>query len=446
MQISIFSGLVFMMAIGFLLCCYRGFACASDAIRARRKARNVFPLEQRRESHGRCRQSLFVLGLLMVPATAMHAQNSSASQVPAANPVPAPPSTPAMIGPLSMGSPATFDAGPLGKLDVTGVLSGFGVWQNNPPASDDGGSADISNAQIFIQKTHGFAQYFLQAGAYNIAAIGVPFISTGHTVGNLFGAIPVGYLTLVPKGNFSLEIGKLSTLMGNENTFSFQNMNIERGLLWNQTNDISRGIQASYKSGRLSGSFSWNDGYYSNRYNWITGALTYAINPQNSLIFTGGGNLGRTGYATVATPLYLNNSRLYDFVYTNTTMCWILSSYFQFNYVPRNLGIGVPHTTWTYGGALLASYSLTPHVFLVGRAEFIAGTGSPADGSVNLLYGPGSRAWAITLTPTYQKGIFFARPEFSFVQTFDNSVGEAFGPRGRNSTQARGMIEAGFTF
>ena len=37
------------------------------------------------------------------------------------------------------------------------------------------------------------------------------------------------------------------------------------------------------------------------------------------------------------------------------------------------------------------------------------------DGAANLLYGPGSAAWSVTVTPTYQKNIFFTRAELSYV-------------------------------
>ena len=45
------------------------------------------------------------------------------------------------------------------------------------------------------------------------------------------------------KGGFSAEVGALPTLIGAEYTFSFENMNIERGLLWNQENAVNKGIQ-----------------------------------------------------------------------------------------------------------------------------------------------------------------------------------------------------------
>src|SRR5271155_3205376 len=53
----------------------------------------------------------------------------AAPPAPAANPVP----NPSMSATLSANpTPATFDAGPLGKLEVTGTLSGGGFWQDNP--------------------------------------------------------------------------------------------------------------------------------------------------------------------------------------------------------------------------------------------------------------------------------------------------------------------------
>ena len=80
------------------------------------------------------------------------------------------------------------------------------------------------------------------------------------------------------------------------------------------------------------------------------------------------------------------------------------------------------------------------------RPEYIAGSGSPTDGSVNLLYGPGSSAFAFTLTPTYQKGGFFARGDLSIVNARDIVAGDAFGTAGLNKTQTRGVLEAGFMF
>ena len=143
---------------------------------------------------------------------------------------------------------------------------------------------DVSNAQVFIQKTTGWFQWYLQGGAYNIPARATPFLQDGPTITNLYGPVPTAYFKLV-KGNFNVEVGELPTLVGAEYTFDFENMNIERGLLWNQEPAISRGIQLNEVYKKLTLAFSWNDGYFSNRYTSFSGSAAVAINAANTLTF-----------------------------------------------------------------------------------------------------------------------------------------------------------------
>jgi len=63
-----------------------------------------------------------------------------------------------------------------------------------------------------------------------------------------------------------------------------------------------------------------------------------------------------------------------------------------------------------------------------------------------VLYGPGSSAWSLTFTPTYQQGIFFVREEVSFVQANSITPGFAFGKSGGSHSQARVMLEGGIVF
>ena len=348
---------------------------------------------------------------------------------------------------LSTARPATFDAGRFfGKLQVTGILSGFGYVQDNHGSSDHLKYADVSNAQVFVQKTSGLVQYYLQGGAYNLPALGAPFLSTRDTVTDFYGAFPQGYIKLVPKGSFSFLAGKLPTLIGAEYTFDFENLNIERGLLWNQENAVNRGVQVIYSKGKLSSALTWNDGFYSNRYNWISGTLSYTPNAANSVAVVGAGNYGKTGYSTVATPLYQNNSSIYNVIYTHTGKKLVLEPYIQITHVPMNTDIGVGHATSTIGGAFLGTYAFNPHVSLAARGEYIASTGSSSNGAVNLLYGTGSDAWSMTLTPTYQDKAFFARAELSAVHAMDTTPGDVFGVSGTDTSQVRGVIEAGFMF
>ena len=178
--------------------------------------------------------------------------------------------------PLALPSPLVFEAGPLGALHAQGVASGYGIWQDNTFAGSGNpgnkyASTDISNGMLIIQKNSGLLQFYLQAGAYNVTTLGANYASTTTFTQHTFGALPVGYVEIAPTDTFNIQIGKLYTLIGAEYTYSYQNWNIERGLLWGQENAVNKGIQANYTTGPVTASFSWNDGFYSNRFNWVTG-------------------------------------------------------------------------------------------------------------------------------------------------------------------------------
>ncbi len=375
------------------------------------------------------------------------ASTPPAAAAPAAA-APAPLPTPSMSGPLATAVPHEIPAGPFGKIEVTGILSGIGLFGNNPVFHGDEGHVDLSNAQIFIQKTSGWFQFYLQGGAYNLPVVGVPFLKTVDTTKLLYGPFPVGYAKLV-KGNFNVEIGSLPTLIGDEYTFTFENMNIERGLLWNQEPAISRGIQINDTYKKLTLSFSWNDGFYSDRYTSLTGLLAYAINGSNTLTFAAGGNAGtyvRTGPASFPTPTFQNNEQVYNLIYTYTKGSVTISPYYQYTVVKSNnalYGTGA-HTN---GGALLANYNFKHGFSLAGRPEYIKSSGSIPTGEANLLgYGSGSGAFSFTVTPTWVKDAFFLRGDFSYVHLTDTTPGFGFGINGANANQARGAIEAGFMF
>jgi hypothetical protein len=64
-----------------------------------------------------------------------------------------------------------------------------------------------------------------------------------------------------------------------------------------------------------------------------------------------------------------------------------------------------------------------------------------------LTIGPGTGAFAFTLTPSYIKDGFFARGDFSIVHaTNTNPAFNVFGPDGTKTNQPRGAIEVGFMF
>jgi hypothetical protein len=375
-------------------------------------------------------------------APASSAGGAAAADQPAA---PAPLATPSVTGPLQWLPPAMFDAGPLGKIAANGIVTGFGLWQGNHVPGDDIGQATLSNGQVFIQKADGKVQYFIEVGAYTMPALATPFLAADKTVSDFYGPVPVAFLKVPAGKTTQFLIGSLPTLIGAEYTFTFENMNIERGILWNQENAVNKGIQVNQTLGKyLTASLSWNDGFYSNRYSWLSGSLTYTKGP-HALAFIGMGNYGQTAYQTMATPVQ-NNSAIYNVIYTYTKGAWIIQPYYQFTNVPTNAKIGVVKGASTNGGALLISRAFKHGFALPARVEYITSSGSAADQAVNLMFGPGSAGTAVTLTPTLQKGGLFFRSDLSWVHASSYTPGDVFGKVGNSPNQARAVAEVGFIF
>ncbi len=385
-------------------------------------------------------------GLVLLPYSPAKADDTSAST--AAAPAAVSLSMPSMTGPLAGNSaPFSFDThSSIGKVYVTGAATAIGLTQSNATATDRTSLADISNGQIFVQNTDGQFQFFVEGGAYSIPDLGTAYTRVGKTTALTYGYLPQGYIKLVPNSAFSLEAGKLPTLFGAEYTFTFENMNIERGLLWNQENAVNRGVQANYTTGPLALSLSLNDGFYSGRLNWLSGAATYTIDSASSLEAVAGGSLSRTSYSTFATPTAQNNSSIYNIIYTRTAGAWTFNPYLQYTYVPEDVSAGLDHSASTYGAAMLVKYAFNSNVSLAGRGEYIGSSGSAAAGAPNLLYGQGSRAWSFTVTPTYQYNQFFGRVDASYVGASGTTAGDAFGNSGNNTSQGRLVLETGVLF
>lgn len=365
-----------------------------------------------------------------------------------------PVNNPPMAGPIT-GNPNPFSVevpeffGPAaGKMYIGGALSGMAFYQDNPGGAFPGDKhslMDLVDAQVFLNKNEGWFQFFVQAGHYTVHSLGVPYIKTSAYTPGTFGFVPQAYIKIAPADNFSVQVGKLPTLIGYETTFSFQNANVERGLLWGQENAVNQGVQLNYSTGPLSFSLAVADGFYSSRLNVITGLATWTIDPNNILAFAGGGKLSNTGYARVFTNLAVNNQSIYNLMYTHIDGNWTIAPYLQYTQVDRNPALGFGSSASTYGAAVLTSYAFDENWKIALRAEYIKDQGKGV-GAPNLLYGQGSDAYSFTITPSYQWGVWFIRPEFSYVAASGISAGSGFGPLGLRTDQTRAILQTGINF
>jgi len=385
-----------------------------------------------------------VAGMLGIAAPAI-AQEAAAA--PPAAPAPAPVAMPAMSGPLTNNpAPFSLDSVPglddiLGKVYVSGVVTGMVMGQSNAHEfpGDRDGYMDLTNGMAVLQKTDGWFQWYVQAGAYSYPTLGVPYTNSSTTGAVTFGAVPQGWAKVVLSDSFNVIAGELPTLIGDEYAFTYENMNVERGLLWAQEPLVSRGVQANYASGPFSVSLAWTDGYYSNRYSEISGLVSYAFNGgADTVAVAAEGQLGHTDYGNAGSTLFQNNSSIYNFIWTHTSGNWTISPYFQYTNSDRY------HNDST-GGAILVTYAFNDFWKLSGRFEYVGSSGnSPI--SNGFFYGPGSNAFTFTITPTWQYKRFFVRPELSYVSASSTTPGAALGQFGTDTDQFRGLIETGILF
>jgi hypothetical protein len=260
-------------------------------------------------------------------------------------------------------------------------------------------------------------------------------------VSNTYGPLPVAFAKLQAGKNTSFLIGSLPTLIGAEYTFTFQNMDIDRGLLWNQEPAISRGVQANITSGPWAVSLALTDGYYSNRFTTGSTLITYTVGKEDTVAFAGSAQFQKTSKSGFATPVAQNNGDIFNLIWTHTEGAWQVVPYLQYSHTPKSTKAGLPASGSTFGAAVLGKYQITPMFSLAGRAEYIS-----SSGGFSLLYGPKSNAMSLTVTPTWQFKTFFIRGELNYTKLDKAAPGAGFGSAGLDDSQTRLMIETGVLF
>ena len=152
-----------------------------------------------------------------------------------------------------------------------------------------------------------------------------------------------------------------------------------------------------------------------------------------------------------------NNSQISNLIYRYSGDYWTLMPYLQYTYIPQRPTVGINGSSGTVGSAMLATYHITPltdgvaparHLSIATRVEYESSYGnSLANVAPNgVMYGPGSSAWSISITPTLQIDNFFARTEFAYVKALNMQSGSGFGSTGSINNQARVVIEIGLLY
>jgi hypothetical protein len=362
------------------------------------------------------------------------------------------PAMSALADPLPPPTPS-----PAPALTVSGVLSGFTLSSDNANATgalDTASGADLSsrtqlsNALLTIAHTNGKLRFSITAGAYAFPVVGVAINPTFQRLANtnLYGYVPNAYVQYVPDSAWTISAGKLPTLLGQENTFTLQNLNIQRGLVWNMEPVVSNGIRVAYSHANFSAALEYNDGFYSGSHRAIEGQVGWNPTPANSLqliFIVPDANTPANNTALIA------NKREYDLMYTQQIGKLQLLPYALWVQSPASAALGYAKSESAFGAVLLANYAFNSTFSLGGRFEAVADSSALTDFGFNsdlLGYGPGSNATTLTLTPTYKTSHMFARGEWSHVAAYNVLPGLGFGPAGTRTNQTRLGVELGVQF
>ena len=398
-----------------------------------------------------------VCGLIVLASLACGGRALASSSTPFPNAVAAASPTPAATA-APAPSPAPSSTGlTLGPLTIDGVFSAFSIFSSHvnasgaldtPTGADLSNRTDISNGFLIVNKSSGTFRYGFAAGAYNIPVVGFALNKTIQNGANtsLYGALPSVYAEYAPTNFFNLQAGKLATLAGQESTYTYLNINIQRGVIWNIETAVSRGLRGTFTGSKFNGALEVNDGYYSGNRLGVEGQITNTPSSSTTYAFV---FVVPNSSAPANTTAAIANKRLYNPLLTYTTGKWQFQPYLLWVESPASKALGYTSAEHAFGGAFMGTYSLSSTWSLPFRVEYGKNGSTPTDTSPNanlLGYGPGSSAWTYTLTPTYRKGVFFARAEASDVNVANLTPGTAFGTGGVQSSQFRTGLEAGLQF
>lgn len=295
-----------------------------------------------------------------------------------------------------------------------------------------GFDAQISNALITVNAGVGNLHANATVGQYSFPTIGFPILPANQPGANtdLYNPLPLASVSYAFGSHFSLGAGKYAALLGQESPFTYQNLNIQRGIGWEMEPTISRGIQASYNNGPYTVTLQENDAYYGGFQRAVEGLVGWAPSSNTNLQFAfivPGANVGPNPTTSIG------NKAEYDLMFTRQIGKLQLLPYFLWVNSPASSVLAYTSSEDAYAGVLLANWAFNSELNIPLRYENAADTSSSSATSPNadlIGFGAGSHVQTLTLTPTYRFGNSgVLRLEYSTIwgSTSQNRVGFEFG-------------------
>ncbi|HQT62971.1 MAG: hypothetical protein B7Z71_01935 [Acidocella sp. 21-58-7] len=363
----------------------------------------------------------------------------------------------AMSGPTAI----QIDGGPLGALQLSGGVDGYGYYVN-PVGHGISNGANVANGLVELQKTDGELQFTVEVGS-NGGAItpGASNTHPGQTSITTFvtGPLYAGYVTLAPTAlpGFTISAGQIASLEGYESGVDWNNPSQLTTALFFVQNSQSRGVTATYATGPVSATVTFGDGFDTGVFNVLQGLVSYTINSNNVLNVYGEANLGTTGPNAF---LYGNGTVGLNDGYINSNMIGAYYSYtngnlnlvpeVQFQYAKKNAKAGIYSGTTDFGAALLGTYTFGTSPYSIGGwAEYYTSHTGYID-NYSQFGGPDAQAIGLAVSPTWQYKDLFARANAGYVYLLHNTDALGgkfgFGSKSTDRGQFTATLEAGILF
>jgi hypothetical protein len=360
----------------------------------------------------------------------------------------------ALTGPTAI----QIDGGPLGALQLSGGVDGYGYYLGNTSNGQLDNGINLANGLVELQKTDGVVQFTVEVGSNGgTVTVGAPsFNGSGHlaqssTNNFTTGPLYAGYVTIAPTGSpVTLSAGQLGSLEGYESGIDWNNAVQLTTDLFYVENSQARGVQLNYTQGPITASVQFGDGFDTGVFNFVQALATYTINSTNSASIFGAANLGRTGLNTFGYGGGTTGS--YGANYVNSDMIGGYYSYTQGNLVvvpevqyvvaKTDHKLFLDKTSSNLGAAVFGDYAFgTSPYSLGGWVEY-----ENSNGQDFWFVAPGSQAVGAAVAPTWQYKDLFARLNGGALYLLHNKGYAAYRNNGTDKLEFMGTLEAGLLF
>jgi len=344
-----------------------------------------------------------------------------------------------LFGSVALAQALELKLEPIGTINVNGALTVYTIHSNNK-TDDKKTRYDVGSAIISLSKPAEPLGFTLIGGAYAFPVVGLALSKTSEST-DLFSPIPVAYVEYSPIKGLSIQAGKLPTIIGYESALTYQNNNIQRGLVWNMQPVINNGVRLTYSIDPFFVKLGVNDGFY----NLSTTDPKPALEASLGLTPIKDGSIAlnvilpdKDSRPNKTTADGSTNKREINLVASYTLDRLSLGADLLYVEAPRSNRAGVLEKAKASGVALHLSYDLKPFK-LSGRVEYVKDNSDA--GEVDLVgLGDGNKGLTFTVTPAYTHGPLFLRGELSYVK-----ADQPFTVNGKKD-QTRVGVEVGFMF